>query len=60
MKTEITEYGQKFVDRPVVLKPKPASLAQAVSRAHGHPPVKPILIGYERVNLKWVKPSKGV
>ena len=60
VKDKITKEGQEYVDDPVYTFPKPKS---AISRAVSHaldpnaPPPKPILLGHERVTLRWMKPD---
>lgn len=60
IKTTIDAKGQPFVDVPVIARPKTGFIGTSIGAAlFGAPGPAPIQIGYQRVNLKWVKPSKG-
>lgn len=51
--------GQNYLDEPVYVKPLPASeLERSLSRAFGRPQLKPILVAYEHVRLRWMKPGR--
>lgn len=60
LRTEIAREGQRFVDRPVyedVSRPRPAAaaVAQALRAA---PPRRIVHVaGYERTELRWMKPD---
>jgi hypothetical protein len=61
LRTQIVKEGQPYVDEPVYVHPRYAdytvirqSVAQAFGRQERVP--QPILVRYETVPLKWVKP----
>jgi len=54
---KIKKEGQRFYDQEVYLKPIPNPMSAAVKRAFGHPVPRPVMIGYRRVKLDWVKPA---
>lgn len=67
LKTTITKDAQRYVDEPVYVNPKvekgPSILELSVAAAFNGGQVpharsrKPILVGYERVRLRWVTPD---
>lgn len=60
LKTTITKEGQPYVDEPVFVSPKPeldTTIAQVVRAIFGRPPLRRILLGYQRTRLRWVKPD---
>lgn len=58
--TTIKREGQPFVDEPIYVDPKPVSyLRRAIAAAFGSEvPMRPVIIGYERVRLNWIKPKR--
>lgn len=51
--------GQRYVDDPVVVKPKPIDpLERALAQAFQRPLAEPLTVGHERVFLRWMKPGK--
>lgn len=54
---EITEVGQPYVDRPVLLHPK--VLVNAVRDIFGSAPFLPHVLGFERQRIEWRKPANG-
>ena len=48
---EIKKAGQRYVDRPLLIPPKP--LASAINLIFHGKPLTSIHIGYERVRLEW-------
>ncbi len=60
LKPTIKRAGQRYVDDPVVVKPKPvAPLERAMAQAFERPLPSPIQVGHERVFLRWMKPGAG-
>lgn len=58
LKTSITREGQGYVDDAVMLRPKPVSgVDVACAKAFKRPLARPLLAGYERVPLRWMKPD---
>ena len=56
--TEITHHGQPFIDEPIVAQPKRVDPVDfAVAAMFGRPLAQPLLLGYERVQLRWIKPE---
>lgn len=61
--TEVKREGQKFLDEPVYASPKPeliTNIALSVGAAfnEGRPRApRRILLGHERVQLRWMKPD---
>ncbi len=56
----IAHEGQAYVDEPIQVKPKRQSiLTSSVEKAldPNNPGIAPLTIGYQRVRLKWIKPS---
>lgn len=53
--TNVYARGQPYVDRPVVYFRRP--LALAVGTALGRPMRAHVVVGYERHELRWVKPA---
>lgn len=52
---KIKKHGQPYLDEPVYATPKP--VGAAVVAALGMTPPGPVLVAYDRVQLKWVKPA---
>lgn len=66
LKTTITHDGQRYVDEPIVVHPKsePGAWLRAAVQAALDPkgffaerPREPIVIGHERVQLRWMTPD---
>ncbi len=57
IRTTIAKEGQRYVDDAVYINPKPVSpITRAVSIAFKNwRPPQPVLIGYERIGLRWLK-----
>lgn len=58
LRTTIKCEGQPFVDEPIHVYPIPETELQGAIRAmfrRRSPP--PLIIGYERVRLRWMKPG---
>lgn len=53
-KPAITKAGQPYMDEAIHVRPKP--LAVAVGAIFGGKAPEPVLIGYERTQLRWIKP----
>lgn len=48
--------GQPYVDDPVYVKPNPIpTLERALGAAFGRPLPEPIMVGHERVRLRWMQ-----
>lgn len=59
LKPLIKRAGQRYVDDPVVVKPKSIEpLERALAQAFKRPLPKPIQVGHERIFLRWMKPGK--
>jgi hypothetical protein len=60
---KLTKDGQSYYDEPVYAIPKRETrdlIRDAVESAFGGPgyrPRKPIVVGHERVRLRWMKPD---
>ena len=55
--------GQSFVDEPITVWPKPVPLMRLAVKQAVNPdrkPLRPIVTGYNRVKLNWVKPPDAV
>lgn len=60
IRTVIAKEGQSYLDRPVVAEPKRISpAAAAVQDAFNAPVSKPLMLGYERVRLNWMRPNSN-
>jgi hypothetical protein len=59
LKPTIQRQGQKYVDDPIYIDAKQVSIIESsVARAFGRRAQKrPLLVGHERVKLKWIKPD---
>ena len=59
LKTVITKDGQRYVDEPVLVRPKrPSALEHSIASAFGRPTAPAsIVLGHERVFLRWMKPD---
>lgn len=59
IQTEIMHEGQQYLDTPVYVQPKYENmLSICIQSAYGNFQVKPpLLVGYERAKLKWMKPD---
>ncbi len=65
LKTQITHGRQKYVDEPIRAMPKrghdPIGFAVALAYGYGERYMaaqpQPLIIGYERVLLRWKKPE---
>jgi hypothetical protein len=62
VKTTITRDGQRYVDEPILARPKPASRVELSVQAAFDPQglkrrPTPIVVGHERVMLRWVTPD---
>jgi hypothetical protein len=61
MTLKIEREGQPYVDELVLAKPRNESLCEAaVRRAFGRPRPRQIVLGYNRIPLRWNTPSKKV
>lgn len=47
--------GAKYFDRPVYVEPRP--MENSLSVAFGSPSKPAVLVGHERVRLRWMKPD---
>ena len=57
MRTAVVD-RQNYVDEPVYAKPKPVpALDRAIATVFGRTQPGVILLGYERVRLRWMKPD---
>jgi len=58
IKDHIEREGQRFVDEAVYAMPKRrATIEASVQQAFGREGAKPIVLGHERVRLRWMKPG---
>lgn len=59
VKTTIQESGQAYVDEPIMAYLEPRGVSRSVSIAIGTRPAPriPIVTGYDRVKLRWMKPD---
>jgi len=66
LKTTIERDGQRYVDEPILVRPKPeqrSRIQNAVQAAldpqgfFAERPRAPITVGHERVLLRWMKPD---
>lgn len=54
----IRQHGQRFVDEAVLVQPvRESAIASSVREAFHRPPAAPVVVGYERVFLNWIKPG---
>lgn len=56
----ITKVGQRFADYPIYVRPKKiGAITQSVQSIFNpqSPLPRPIMVGYERVELRWMKPD---
>lgn len=52
--------GQSYVDEPVYVKPLPVpELERSLGKAFGRPQPLTILVGHERVHLRWMRPDRN-
>ena len=49
--------GQRYVDEPMFVEIKPTPVAAALMRMGVHVPKVEILIGYQHIHLRWMKPG---
>ena len=58
IKTNITHVGQPYVDEPCYCNPLPASqLDRHMAVIFKRKLPEPILVAYQKVNLRWMKPD---
>lgn len=58
LKKQIAKEGQRYFDQPISIFPKrPTQVSAAISHAFGATPPSPIIVGHERVRLRWMKPD---
>lgn len=62
LKTTIEKDGQRYVDEPIVVRPKPSNRLALSVQAAFDPKApfrqpQPIVVGHERVRLRWVTPD---
>lgn len=59
LRERIERVGQLYVDEPIVATPwKPSAIEASVAAAFGvKAQKKPIVVGHERVRLRWMKPD---
>ena len=59
MHDAITKAGQRFVDDPVFANPrKETTIESSIRVAFGRRMVRRIILGYERIRLKWIRPGE--
>lgn len=51
----VTVQGQRYVDEPVLVQPKP--LVRAIARTLGRD-IPPHMLGFNRIVLRWKKPAE--
>lgn len=58
---DIVRPGQQYVDDPVMVRPKRQSVLSTSVRKAFDPEAKgpaPVIVGYTRTRLKWIKPTE--
>ena len=58
LKPTVTRDGQRYMDEAVYAMPKRAKpIDVAVAQAFNRQPPQPIVVDYNRVRLRWMKPD---
>ena len=58
LKTSVKKDGQEYVDEPVCARAKrPSRITASLMAAFGEREKTDIVLGYERVRIRWMKPD---